>query len=318
MPERTLVPGFVDIHIHGAFGIDFMSATGPEMKALCGRLAGVGYEGFLPTTVSASQEDVLAALDNLPEDPMILGIHLEGPFLSPQFPGAQPLEAILDPPTQNVWDTVFEDPRLRIATLAPELPGGFELTRRLVSLGVIVSMGHTAARFDEAAHGFEAGATHTTHTFNAMKALHQREAGTVGYALLQNGLRCELIYDRLHVCRQAAELLLRCKPLDGVMAVSDGTMASGLPDGSRLTMWKHAVETRGGGVYLAGTDTLAGSAITLLDAFRNLSEDFGIQTAARLCCLNPRRALAITSKPRVYVEFDRKMGVAEIRQIPAA
>jgi N-acetylglucosamine-6-phosphate deacetylase len=170
-------------------------------------------------------------------------------------------------------------------------------------------MGHTDATFAEARAGFEAGVQHTTHTFNAMRGLHHREAGTVGYALTNDALRCELIYDRHHVSRDAAELLFKCKPAGGVVAVSDSTMATGMAAGEGLTMWGLEVVTSPGEVRLASNGALAGSAITLLDAFRNLHADFGPETAVRACCLNPRQALRMSGEPTRWVALDSRLEV---------
>lgn len=285
--------GFVDIHCHGAFGIDFMSASSDQMWELCDRLAAIGYRAVLPTTVTASLAQIKRALGNIPTHPLIAGFHLEGPFISRTFPGAQPQEYIVDPPLESSeWDEIFDDPRLRVITMAPELPGALALIERLASRGVIVSMGHTNATFAETQAGEAAGAQHTTHTYNAMRPLHHREAGTVGYALTSDSLSCELIYDRHHVCREAAAILIKNKPLDKLIAVSDATMAAGLPSGQSLTMWDLAVTVQDGTVRLAD-GTLAGSAITLADAYRNLSKDFGSDIAQAMCCDNPARALGL-------------------------
>lgn len=309
----TLIPGFVDIHCHGAFGIDFMSATAPEMHLLCDKLEAEGYEAFLPTTVTASADQVLAAVAKLPDRPTVAGFHLEGPFISPAFPGAQPPPFIVDPPiVASEWDPVLSHPRLRVVTLAPELPGALELITRLMERGVIVSMGHTNATFDEARRGFEFGAAHVTHTFNAMRALHHREAGIVGYALINDALSTELIYDRLHVSNPAARLLVKCKPAGGVIAVSDCTMAAGMPPNLQIEMWGLKCVTGRREVRLAESGALAGSAITLLDAYRNLADDFGEELAIRACSLNPRRALGIQGLPRVYVELDSKRQIVQL------
>lgn len=315
--QRLLVPGFVDIHIHGAFGIDFMSASLDDMAVLSSKLRQVGYECYLPTTVTASADAVTAALMNLPASEISPGFHLEGPFISPKYPGAQPPSAIVEfPEGPSPWDSILQDARLKVITLAPEQPRALEAIRSLASRGVLVSMGHTAATYDEARFGFEFGASHTTHTYNAMRGLHHREAGTVGYALMQDGLSCEVIYDRLHVCKQAMELLLKSKPASKVIAVSDSTLVTGMPPGTRTTMWGLEVETGKNKVTLAGTDTLAGSAVTLLDVFRNLVEDFGEEVAITLCSINPRLALGITEKPRVYCEFDAELNLVEVYARP--
>jgi N-acetylglucosamine-6-phosphate deacetylase len=310
--DLTLVPGFVDIHIHGAFGIDFMSASLEEMADLCDKLEGCGYEKFLPTTVTASVADVKKALDNLPDHPMVGGFHLEGPFISPQHPGAQPKEWIVSPEDAvEEWKEVLEDERLKVVTLAPEVPGALDLARFLNGRGVVVSMGHTDATYAQASDGFSAGVQNTTHTYNAMRGLHHREAGTVGYALLNDAVGCELIYDRKHVSREAAEVLMRAKPAGGVIAVSDSSMATGMAPGRKITMWGHECVTSAGEVRLASNGALAGSAITLLDAFRNLAEDFGAEAAIRACSVNPRQTLRMTSPPKRYLAMDGRYEIVD-------
>lgn len=308
--EHIYVPGFVDVHIHGAFGIDFMSASTSELEVLCSKLGECGYESFLPTTVTAEADAVAAALAKLPDSPMIVGFHLEGPFISPEFPGAQPKERIAIPPVKpTAWEPILRDPRLKIVTLAPEVENGLTMTQWLAERGVRVGIGHTAATFAQARLGFRAGASHTTHTFNAMRPFHHRDAGAVGFALCEDRLAAELIYDRIHVCRDAAGLLYKCKPEDKVIAVSDGTAAAGMPDGSKLDMWGQEVFVADGAVRLAG-GTLAGSAITLLDAFRNLAADFGIESAIRATSLNPRKLLGL-GEPKIHHLFDRNMELVE-------
>jgi len=300
-----LVPGFVDIHCHGAFGIDFMSASPSDMALWCERLTDVGYEGFLPTTVTASVPDVRRALSVIPEHPMVWGFHLEGPFISKKYPGAQPQEFITLPPAEvSEWDPILDDPRLKVITLAPEIDGALALTARLASRGVKVSLGHTNATYAECEAALAAGARHTTHTYNAMRPLHHREPGTVGFAMTKDSVFAELIYDRHHVVKPAADVLVRSKPADRLIAISDATMAAGLPPGTKVTMWGlHCVVGDGEVRLLDGT--LAGSAITLLDAFRNLNEDFGPETAIRACSWNPRLALGRDPfAPATYVELD--------------
>lgn len=305
-PDLLLVPGFIDIHIHGGFGIDFMSASDSDLKVLATKLEAEGYEAFFPTTITASPEAILRAISKLPEDPIMPGFHLEGPFISSEYPGAQPPGGIAPVPiVDSEWDPILDHPRLKIVTLAPEIPNAVQLILRLRARGVLVGMGHTNATFSEARSGFEHGATHTTHTFNAMRGLHHREAGTVGYSLANSDLAAELIYDRHHVCKDAASLLLKNKSPDAVIAVSDGTQATGIPPGQIIDMWGHSCVTSSGTVRLADTGALAGSAITLLDAFRNLASDFGEETAIRCCSLNPRALLGMKDGPRVYLEFDR-------------
>lgn len=307
--EGLLVPGFVDLHIHGAFGKDFTTGSAEDLLAMADGLAKAGYEAFLPTTVTGSREGTRQALESLPDgDPRMPGFHLEGPFISPKHPGAQPPAFIVEPTPD--WDPILDDPRLRVVTLASEIPGGLDLARRLSRRGVAVSLGHTDATYAQVAEAVAAGATRTTHTYNAMRPLHHREAGTVGAALLMPQLTAELIYDRIHVSRPAAEILLRSKGPHGVTAVSDATMAAGMAAGTEIEMWglgcvvgERQVRLRDG--------TLAGSGITLYDAFQNLAQDFGPETAIRLCCLNPRRELGM-GRPKVWLVMDGEYRIVEI------
>lgn len=309
--DAILAPGFFDIHVHGGNGIDVMDASADGFLELCRYFETKGYEAFLPTTITAPLDAVTAMLARLPEHPMIAGVHLEGPFISAKHPGAQPKEWIVPPPEPgSPWSAVLDDPRVRAITLAPELPRATELIIRMSARGVRVGMGHTDATYAQAAAGFHAGATHAIHTFNAMRGFHHREAGMAGFALLEPGLATELIYDRLHVSPEAARLLVRSKPADKLIAVSDGTAASGLPEGSRVTMWKHEAIIGRGDVRLPD-GTLAGSAITLLEAFQNLAADFGVETAIRATSLNPRALLGESGTPRVQLTFDLKLNLVE-------
>ncbi len=329
-PTGLVAPGLFDLHVHGGWGVDTMTAAATDWRHWLSRLSDCGVEALLPTTVTASCDEVARAVAGLPDDPRVLGFHLEGPFLSPRYPGAQPTDAIVDPPDgPSPWDGPLDDPRLRRVTLAPERPGALDLVRRLSRRGVQVSMGHTDATARDAAAGVEAGIGHATHTFNAMRPLHHREPGAVGVALADDRVVAELIYDGQHVARGAAEVLLRCKGLDRVVAVSDGTAAVGLPEGSRLTMWGQSCVVTAGTVRLAGSPhpsppsvsegknhspkaeggapepgALAGSTATLLDCFQNLADDFGPETAVRLCSLNPRRVMGAKTRPRVWLRFD--------------
>lgn len=318
--ERVLVPGFVDLHIHGAFGIDLMDLgqlggdVGKQgLTRLASKLEDVGVEAFLPTTVSSSLSATLAAIDCVQADERILGFHLEGPFLSPKHPGAQALDKIIElPDGPSPWDEVLDHRLLRLVTIAPEIPRALDMILRLQKRGVRVSMGHTDATYEEARRGFEFGAGHVTHTFNAMRPFHHREPGIVGYALTNPDIFTEIIYDRIHVSYEAAKLLVQCKPRDRVIAVSDSTAAAGLPKGTQLTMWGQSCVVGRGDVRLEN-DGLAGSAQTLNEMYRHLADDFGRELALYACCLNPRRAIGMTRAPRIFVEFDTKLDFIGIR-----
>lgn len=309
---QILLPGFVDIHIHGAFGVDFMDADATRTVGMLDSLAAIGYEGVLLTTISASLPDVLAAIGALPSHPLVHGFHLEGPFLSSKFPGAQPKSALADPLLAE-WAPVWSHPSLRVVTLAPERPGAESLIRHLAQRGVIVSMGHTDATFAQARAGVDWGASHATHTYNAMRGLHHREPGALGCALTDDRVTAELIYDRVHVDTAAADVLYRCKGMERVIAVSDASKGAGLPQGTALRMWGLDAVVGSGDVRLAD-GTLAGSAITLADAFKNLVRDFSIEAAIRSCSLNPRRALGLPESPSTWILTDLEGRIKEVKR----
>ncbi|MEZ5163630.1 MAG: hypothetical protein R2688_07740 [Fimbriimonadaceae bacterium] len=300
---HVISPGLVDLHIHGAFGIDFMTASQQEMIELAESLP--GYELFLPTTVTAPLEEVERAISNLPQHRKIGGFHLEGPFISPKHPGAQPPEAIINYVEHSEeWQGVLTDPRLKLITLAPEQDDIQMLIRELNGRGVIVSMGHTDADFNEAISGIEMGVSHVTHTFNAMRGFHHREAGAVGATLLDDRIYAELIFDGKHVSQAAAQLLFRMKGPDRVIAVSDSTLASGLKPGTEITMWRHDCIVGEDEVRLKSNGALAGSAVTLDQIFKNIATTFGYELAIRSCSLNPRNELGINTEPTIWNLWD--------------
>ncbi|MBS1714098.1 MAG: amidohydrolase family protein [Armatimonadetes bacterium] len=316
--DAYLIPGFVDVHIHGAFGTDIMSSSPDDVSRMVACLESIGYEALLPTTVTAPCGQVSRAVEALPDHRAVPGFHLEGPFISPLHPGAQPPADIVDPAQADQdWDAVLDDPRLKLITLAPERPGAEVLVRRLAAHGVTVSMGHTDATFEESVKGAGWGVRHATHTFNAMRPFHHREAGAVGFVLSDPDLTAELIYDGHHVSKEAAALLFKNKGVEKVVAVSDSTMAAGLSDGSALTMWGHDCRVSGGTVRLESNGALAGSASTLTDCFRNLWSDFGPETAIRAACLNPRLVAGLKGAPMVWTVLDRALDICDIwRQNP--
>ncbi|MCC6404185.1 MAG: amidohydrolase family protein [Fimbriimonadaceae bacterium] len=315
-PELLLSPGFVDVHIHGGWGVDLMEANTAENLRLAARLEACGYEAALATSVSCSAENAFLAFEAVPEGTVFVGAHLEGPFLSPLHPGAQPPGAILDPSDAGPeWEKVFDHPMLRLVTLAPERPGAATLAQRLRSRGVTVSMGHTDATFEQASESN--AVTHATHWPNAMRGFHHREPGACGYALMTDTLTTELIYDREHVAPMAASLLVRTKPTEKLIAVSDATMATGLPPGERLTMWGLECVVGEGTVRLASNGALAGSAVSLYDVFRNLHDDFCPETAIRACAMNPRPLAGLFGPPSRWLLMDRRLEFVEMVGGPA-
>lgn len=295
--ETFLAPGLVDIHCHGYAGYDVMDGQGNEVVTSLRKL---GVEWIFPTTVTADWSDIRSAIQALNVDQSgFAGVHLEGPFINPSMAGAQPSDKIHTPSfeeLQSHLDDMIE--QLKIVTLAPERSGGIETTKNLAAMGVTVSAGHTDADYRLMEEAQNAGLRHMTHFFNAMRPFHHRNPGCIEFGLT-NPVYCELIYDRVHVSREAAHFLWRCKGPFYVIGVSDGTALSGTQDGTTYEMWGHTVKRTGNRVELAD-GTLAGSCATIRDVFSNIWADFGKTEAVLSCSFNPRRSLGLPS-PRLWL-----------------
>ncbi|MGI8924659.1 MAG: N-acetylglucosamine-6-phosphate deacetylase [Fimbriimonadales bacterium] len=304
----TLVPGLVDIHCHGVDGFDVM---GGEAREVGDALRSRGIEWYCLTTVTASWEDIRRALEAIGAGfPGFAGVHLEGPFINPKRAGAQPEQHVSAPDCDLLERQIGEHlSLLKIVTLAPEMQGALPLVRELVSRGIIVSAGHTDATFAQMEDGFANGVTNLTHFYNAMRPFSHRDPGAVGYGLTRSA-NCELIYDSVHVSKEAAELLLLCRGPFEVIGISDGTMLSGKSDGAKARMWGHDVEKIDACARLAD-GTLAGSAATLLDVFTNLWQDFGPETAIMACSENPRRLLGL-AEPEMWLRVAADGQVTDI------
>ena len=273
----TLAPAFLDVHIHGAAGHDVMEAT-PEALATMGRfLASRGTGRFLATTVTAPLDATLRAVSGLARliakagrEGMAqpLGIHLEGPFLSHAKRGVQPEEHLLAPDIAK-FDRLYEaaEGRVRLMTLAPELPGAVELTAHATRRGVRVSVGHSDATAAETRAAIAAGAVSATHTFNAMRALDHREPGILGVVLTENAVYSELICDGIHSEPEIARLWWRAKGPDRTILITDAMSAAGMPDGE-YHLGGFAVQVADGRAMARGV--LAGSVLTLDRALENL------------------------------------------------
>jgi len=299
-PGATLAPAFVDVHIHGAAGHDVMEATPEALKAVGGFLATRGTGSYLATTVTAPLDTTLRAVEGLARliaKPVLLetgkarakpvGIHLEGPFLSPKKCGVQPVEHMLAPDIQ-VFDRLFEaaEGRVRLMTLAPEMPGAVELTRHATGRGVRVSVGHSNATAAETRAAIEAGATSATHTFNAMRPLDHREPGILGVVLTTGSVYAELICDGIHTAPEIVRLWFSAKGPERGILVTDAMSATGMPNGE-YTLGGFAVHVADGRATARGV--LAGSVLTLDRALKNFVEFTGapIEQALRLLTSNP-------------------------------
>lgn len=271
-----VVPGFVDTHMHGALGKSFLETDEEGSRAVCDFEAKNGTTSLVPAISAAVEEKMQAAVRNIvatakkaPTGAKLMGIHLEGPFFALKYKGAHLPENIRTPDAQE-FDRLYEvaDGMVKIITMAPETENGLATVRHIANRGVTVSVGHSNATYDEALAAFDAGATQTTHTFNAMSPLNHRNPGVVGAAMLRSDITCELICDFFHVHPDAVKLLLSIKGSDKITMITDSEVGTGLPDGEylvngrTLTVREQKTYTEDG--------TIAGGTSVLLDGVKNL------------------------------------------------
>jgi N-acetylglucosamine-6-phosphate deacetylase len=315
LPGHFIVPGFVDVHVHGVGGHDVLDGA-DALAQVAARLPQYGVAAFCPTSVACPPETLAEFLGTIgalraarrPVDARVLGAHLESNFISPDYAGAQPATCLRLPPAgpgaDRAGDGEFSAadilavvdahrPDVGIFTLAPELPGGQDLTRRLVADGLRVSLGHSAATFEEADDAIAAGACHATHLFNRMPRMTHREPGVAGAVLASDAVAAELIADGHHVHRAFLQMAIAAKGVSRVMAITDGTAGSGLPPGSRARLGGRAITV--GDVARLDDGTMAGSVATMDAVFRYLVGRCGIDIcdAAQLCATTPARELGL-------------------------
>jgi N-acetylglucosamine-6-phosphate deacetylase len=295
-PGATLAPAFFDVHIHGAKGHDVMEATAEALGAMGGFLAQHGTGSFLATTVTAPLDATLRSLSGLAKllaRPAVegqarpVGIHLEGPFLSHAKRGVQPPEHLLAPDIA-VFDRLFDaaEGRVRLMTLAPELPGAVELAAHAISRDVRISVGHSNATAAETRAVIAAGAISATHTFNAMRPLDHRAPGILGTVLTEDALYAEMICDGIHTAPEMMKLWWRAKGPERAILVTDAMSATGMPDGE-YQLGGFAVQVANGRAMARGV--IAGSVLTLDRALTNFMEFSGapLELALRLLTVNP-------------------------------
>ena len=307
-PGAVLVPGFLDLHIHGGAGHDVMEADPAALPAIEKLLAVHGVTSYLPTTVTAPLEATLAALDRLADAieraqeigaslprARALGIHLEGPFISHARRGVHPPAHILSPDIK-AFDRLWQAARghIRVMTIAPEVEGAIEVVREAARRGVCVSLGHSDASLQAANEAIAAGARHATHTFNAMRPLDHRDPGILGAVLTNNRVSADIIADGIHLAPAIVDLFLRAKGEERAILVTDAISATGMPDGT-YRLGGMDVEVQAGKCTHNGK--LAGSVLTLDRAVRNVMGFAGctLQQAVRLATANPARVLGVAA-----------------------
>ncbi len=306
------VPGFIDVHIHGVNGADTMDATKEALDTMASALPKEGTTSFLATTMTQERKEIEKALINAGEymktqadqgKAEVLGIHLEGPFVNAKRAGAQPIHHIIDPNVSLLKEWLaLSNHSIKLVTLAPEQPNGLEMVRYLKESGIIASIGHSDATYEQVVEAIEAGANHVTHLFNQMKGLHHREPGVVGAAFLHDELKAEIIADGVHVRPEMVKLAYKQKQREGLILITDSMRAKCLKNGTYDLGGQEVTVKDGKAVLEDGT--LAGSILKLGQAFKNILNYTGcsIEDAIQMASVNPAKQLNI---------YDRKGSIAK-------
>ena len=323
---RRCVPGFLDVHTHGADHVDANAATPEDVRRWAAFNARHGTTGFLTSILTDTEEQTARAIGNITramdEGPTggaaVLGIHLEGPFLSPQYKGAMP-ESLLRKGDAG-WVRRCQQQaggRIRYITVAPEVEGVPELIRALHD-EIPIAIGHSGADYATARQAIADGARACTHTFNGMRLFHQHEPAIMGAVLASPDVYCEAICDGRHLHPGSVEMLLRCKGLDRVVAITDSIQAAGLPDGN-YKLGVNDVVVKDGDAQLANGGGRAGSTLTMDRALRNLTKftSFTLEQLIPLLTENPAALLGLPAKGRLepgcdgdFVLLDGELNVA--------
>lgn len=297
----TLLPGFIDVHIHGAAGVDVMEATAEGLAEVSRYLASQGVTAWLPTFVPASDENyasAIAAIAQSMKQPAaggarVLGVHYEGPFVNSAQCGALHVEYFKTYASPADLDGLpVRAEMVRLITLAPEVAGGVELVRELNRRGWVVSIGHTRASLELLDQALAAGARHMTHFMNAMAPLHHRSPGPIAWGLAHDDVTCDIIADGIHLDPFMLQLLVKIKGVEGISLISDAIAAAGKGDGD-YRIWGETISVKNGRTANAA-GSIAGSVINMLDAVR-MMRSVGISGVgvARMASSNPARLLGL-------------------------
>lgn len=286
--DMLLAPGFIDTHIHGAGGSDVMDGTRDALISIAKTLVKEGTTAYLATTMTQDVDTMKKAMSAVADyrkrggdGATLLGVHAEGPFISEKYAGAQPREYIV-PPSVELFDALQSAAKgaIKVVTFAPEKDADLALTERLHRSDVVCSIGHSAADERTVKKGIDFGITRITHTFNACSPLHHREVGVAGSALLYDDLYTELIADTVHVSVPAMKLLIKNKPKNKVVLITDAMRAKGMPDGV-YELGGQTVNVKNGRATLED-GTLAGSVLKMNEAVKNVKEKCGVDICAAL------------------------------------
>lgn len=302
---QVVLPGFIDQHIHGADGADAMDGSVQALSKIACALAQEGTTGFLATTMTQSPKNILNAVKSVKEyieqspetGARVLGVHLEGPFISTKHVGAQPIEYVAKPDVElfEKYNTASGN-NVKLVSLAPEVEGASQLVKHLKDNGVVASVGHADASYTDMEQAVKNGLTNVTHTYNCQKPLHHRDVGTVGSALIFDQLNCEMICDLIHLSVPAIKLIVKNKPHDKVTLITDSMRAKYLPDGISELGGQEVIVKNGEARLNNGA--LAGSILKMNNAVKNvvLSCNVPFTDAVDFATINPAKNLGLDDK----------------------
>ncbi|KDE63581.1 N-acetylglucosamine-6-phosphate deacetylase [Fusobacterium necrophorum] len=290
---KLLIPGFIDVHIHGADGADAMDGSIESLQKISKYLASKGTTNFLATTLTSSKEMLkkfLSCIGEVQNQEMeganIFGAHMEGPYFDVEYKGAQNEKYIKMAGMEEIQEylSVKKD-LVKLFALSPN-SNNLDIIRYLVKEGVIVSVGHSAASFEQVMAAVEAGLSHATHTFNGMKGFTHRDPGVVGAVLDSDEITAEVIFDKIHVHPEAVRVLIKTKGVEKVVCITDSMSATGLPCG-RYKLGELDVNVVDNQARLSSNGALAGSVLTMDKAFRHLLElGYNLMDAVKLTSTN--------------------------------
>ncbi len=314
-----LAPGFIDLHVHGAFGRDTMEASAEAFRSICDFHVSGGTTSLLLTTATAPLNEIVKVLQAVRDFrstiTLIVGVHVEGPFISKAKPGAQRAEFIQDPSPAAVRQLLEHVEVLQRVTIAPELPGALEAIEVFHAHGISVSGGHSDAWEKDARAAFDRGMRSVTHTFNCMSSARRRDidrvAGLLEFALSEPDISCELIADGHHVSPTLMKMLYRAKGPQGICLVTDATAGAGLREGSRFALFGKDCIVENGVCLLADHSALAGSAARMIDLVRAMVREVNVplNEAIAMATENPARAIGVETKGRLIVGADADLVV---------
>lgn len=314
----TAFPGFIDVHIHGAAGHDAMDATPEALIGLAEALPKEGTTSFLATTMTQSDEAISAALENIREfqasegQAEMLGVHLEGPFISAERAGAQPIEHIVEAsyPLFREWQKKSGN-QICLVTVAPETANALAFINKLKEDGVIASIGHSDASFEEVQAAVRSGASHVTHLYNQMSPFHHRNPGVVGAALMEDELIVELIADFIHSHPASVKLAYRQKGAERLVLITDAMRAKGLPPGVYDLGGQDVQVTNKDARLAAGN--LAGSILTMDGAMRNIQSVTGcsVSELVAMTSFNAAKELGLAGKGKIASGADADIAILD-------